>query len=128
MMPRRNIFISHSRTNSKWAKRLAKELVSNGLHVWLDEDIIKPGSSLQREIEKALRESDTIVALVDEDTANSPNLFFEMGLAFAMGKRILPVILGEINTSKLPFDLKQLRFLNKPTLERVVTELVSQAK
>lgn len=127
-MPKKNVFISHSQTNSKWARKLAKELESKGLQVWLDEELMKPGSSAQRGIEKALKESDTIIALVDEESATSPNLFFEMGLAVAMEKRILPVLLGEVDTSKLPFDMKQRKFLKNPVVEKVVSELVTPEK
>lgn len=54
--------------------------------------------------------------------------FFEFGAAVAMGKKVLPVILGDVNLSDLPFDLKQLKSLKKPSPEKVAAELIALRK
>ena len=55
------------------------------------------------DIQKSIKESDLI--LCDMSTRN-PNVFYELGLAHAIGK---PVILVSNNIDDIPFDLKHIR-------------------
>jgi hypothetical protein len=122
------VFISRSSKDSPWAKRLAKGLAERGVQVWLDESSPEPGSSSRRDIEKALRDSDTIVALIDEENVKSPYLFFELGIAVAMGKKIVPVVLGNVDLSGLPFDVKQVQDMKKTPPEKIADQLTAEAR
>jgi hypothetical protein len=46
--------------------------------------------------------------LVTELTSRNPNVFYELGLAHALGK---PVVLVSSNESDVPFDLKHIRVI-----------------
>ena len=125
-MRKYQVFISRSSKDSPWARRLAKELSDRGIQVWLDEASPEPGSSSRRDIEKALRDSDTIVALIDEENVKSPNLFFELGIAVAMGKKIVPIVLGNVDLSSLPFDVKQVQDLKKAPPEKIADQITAE--
>jgi hypothetical protein len=127
-MPKFNVFVSHSRIDPRWAKKFAKELSGEGIEVWLDETNVDLDSSAKARVEKALKDSETVVLLIDKDNAKSPNLFFEFGAALAMGKKVLPVILGNVDPSDLPFDLKQQKALKRLSPDEVAAELIALKK
>ena len=54
MEKQRKTFLSYSRANKDFAIRLAKELKSEGFHVWLDQLDIPLGARWDVEVEKAL--------------------------------------------------------------------------
>src|SRR5258706_574605 len=48
------VFISYSRTDETFAKRLQNDLTRIGLSVWMDAQDLKPGDSFANEIERAI--------------------------------------------------------------------------
>jgi len=54
------IFISHSSRDKKNVRRLAEDLISHGLEVWLDEWEIKVGDSIIQKIQLGLADCDYI--------------------------------------------------------------------
>lgn len=120
------VFISHSVRDSEWARAFAEALQQRGLSVWLDEFNVSLGDSLVDALEKALRDSDIVVTLVDKDTVHAPNLFFELGAAIGMGKRVVAVVPKDLNLEKLPIELRRRRYLMRDTPQETAEEL-SQA-
>ena len=78
-MQKPKIFVSYSLMDVAWARQFVDALASNGVDVWFDAYRTPPGSPIQPEIEKGLRESDFIVTLITSESAQTPNLFFELG-------------------------------------------------
>ena len=124
-MEKFNVFISHSRGDARWARELAKKLSGEGIEVWRGEANPAGDSSTKARNEKALKDSEAIVFLIDEDNAKSANLFLEYGVAVAMGKKVLPVILGNVDPSDLPSGLRQRKSLKKPSPDKVAAELIA---
>jgi hypothetical protein len=81
------IFISYSSRDKDWAEAFAKSLRSKGLTVWLDQDQIRVGDSINDAIERGLRESSYVLSVLTPETINKPNLLFEMGAALGMRRR-----------------------------------------
>ena len=67
-------------------------------------DEIYSRANIMSDIWKSIRRSRVIVA---ELTGRNPNVFYEIGLAHALGK---PIILLTRNEDDVPFDLKALRY------------------
>jgi len=57
----------------------------------------------EKAIEAGLRESEVLVALLDAESPSKPNLFFELGAAIGMGKRVVPIIPKGLDPSILPW-------------------------
>src|SRR5438445_291680 len=74
-------------------------------------------------LEAGLRESDVLVALIDPSSSLKPNLFFELGAAIGMGKRVVPIVPREFDASKLPFELRTRRYLIRDSPEDTAEEL-----
>jgi hypothetical protein len=117
------VFISHTARDTEWARSFAKALKERGVSVWLDEFDVQPGESLREALESGLRNSDVFVALLDAEAPAKPNLFFELGAAIGMGKRVVPIVPKGVDIGALPLDLRLRRYLVRDTPEQTAEEL-----
>src|SRR5712692_9289552 len=110
-MPKQAVFISYSHSDENWAREFAKNLRDRGLDVWLDQSI-RPGEQWQDAIEKGLRESNLMVCIVTPDSVSKPSasLFFELGAAIGLGKRVVPVIPADLDLSLVPKALRSRKY------------------
>lgn len=119
------IFISHSSADRGWASDFAKALRQFEVRIWLDDFCIKPGDSISLLYGDGLRSSDVVVLLIDQESLNQPNLFFEFGAASAMNKKIVPIVSEEVVTSKLPAGILTRKYLVRKSPEETAKELAS---
>lgn len=63
------------------------------------------------------------MALLDAEAPPRPNLFFELGAAIGMGKRVVPIVPKAIDLGTLPLDLRLRRYLVRDTPEQTAEEL-----
>ncbi|MBI1927764.1 toll/interleukin-1 receptor domain-containing protein [Candidatus Poribacteria bacterium] len=119
------VFISYSHSDQEWTREFAETMVNIGLNVWFDEFNIKAGQSLGEALEKGFRESDVVVLLINSENVNRPNLFFEIGAALGMNKRIIPVVSKDFETYKLPLPLQRIKFLVQKSPEETAKELAT---
>lgn len=109
MDKQRKTFLSYSRVNKDFAVRLARELKSEGLPVWLDQLDIPPGSRWDFEVEKALTECDIFMVIITKASSTSENVLDEIGYAIDNGKRMLPVLLEKTN---VPLRLRRFQYVD----------------
>jgi nucleoside 2-deoxyribosyltransferase len=117
------VFISYTRSDGDWARSFAEALKQRGLRVWFDQFQIAIGDPLREALEAGLRESDVLVALIDPGSSLKPNLFFELGAAIGMGKRVVAIVPRQVDTSKLPFELRSRRYLLRDSPEDTAEQL-----
>jgi nucleoside 2-deoxyribosyltransferase len=117
------VFISYSKTDTDWARSFAEALRERGMGVWDYQADIAIGESVRDAVEAGLRESDVFVALINPQSSLKPNLFFELGAAIGMGKRVVPIVPRELDSSKLPWDLRTRRYLLRASPEDTAEEL-----
>ena len=65
------VFISYSRKDIDFAKRLAAELEKNNLDFWVDWEGIPPTVDWWEQIEKVIEEADIFLFLINPDSAKS---------------------------------------------------------
>ena len=123
-MSKKQIFISYAHEDDSWAKAFADALAKHGLTLWFDQWNIKPGEKISEAIVQALRDSESVVFLLRPESVNSPNLFFELGAAVAMKKKIIPIISEDFERSKIPTPLLQMRYLVRSTPDQTAEEVV----
>lgn len=121
-MGNRKVFISHSMADTEWARSFAQALKERGVTVWFDEEV-QPGESWRDALEAGLRSSDVLVALLDKESSSKPNLFFELGAAIGMGKRVVPIVPKGMDPGTLPLDVRLRRYLIRDTPEQTAEEL-----
>jgi uncharacterized protein (DUF4213/DUF364 family) len=117
------ISYSHSTGDAGWARSFAEALKQRDLRVWLDQFQIAAGQSLRDTLERGLRESDVFVALIGPGSTLKPYFLFELGAAIGMGKRVVPIVPRELESSPLPLELRSRRYLTKDSPEDTAEEL-----
>lgn len=124
-MTKPKVFISYSHSDREWVQQLAEAVVGLGLNVWFDEFNIKAGQSVNKALEKGLRESEVVAMVINSENLRRPNLFFEMGAALGMTKTIIPIVPKDIDPRKLPLLLQNIKFLIRKAPEETAKELVT---
>jgi len=122
-MEKPRVFISYARRDADWARSFAQALKQRGVSVWFDEFDVRPGESWRDALEWALRNSDVLVALWDPEYASKPNVFFELGAAIGMGKKVVSIVPKDLDPASLPFDLRLRRHLVRDSPEQTAEEL-----
>ncbi|GEO09672.1 toll/interleukin-1 receptor domain-containing protein [Segetibacter aerophilus] len=102
-------FISYSRKDSEFVKRLAIDLKKAGEDVWLDQLDIAPGVPWDECIQKALSDAEGVIVILSEAFVKSANVMDEVSYAMSKGKRIYPLM---VETCPVPFRLARLQYID----------------
>jgi hypothetical protein len=86
-------FLSYSRSDEEFALRLAKDLQSRGVEMWVDRFSIRPSEHWDRAIERAIRGCRNVIAVLSPRSVASENVADEISLAIDAGKPIIPVVI-----------------------------------
>src|SRR6185436_6566575 len=66
-----DVFLSHSSQDKATVRDVAERLRKDGLRVWLDEWVIKPGDSIPSKIEEGLEDSRVLVLCMSANAFGS---------------------------------------------------------
>ena len=105
------IFVSYSRKNKEFCRRLTDELQKRDLDFWVDWEGIPPTVDWMMEIEKGIEEADTFLAIVSTDWISSKVCLDELNVAVKNGKRLIPVVPFDIVWNDVPPTLAHLNFI-----------------
>jgi WD40 repeat protein len=95
------VFISYSRADSDFARRLNDELQLQGKTTWFDQESIAAGEDFQREIYQGIETSDNFLFVLSPSSVQSPYCADEVEYAAKNGKRIVTVLHRPIQTETL---------------------------
>ncbi len=94
-------FLSYSRRDVDFTRRLVEALRAQDLSVWVDEQGIPPSAEWMREILAAIEGADCFVVVVTPDAAASEVCGLELRHALENHKRILPVLRRVVDPGQL---------------------------
>ncbi|GAF86415.1 unnamed protein product [marine sediment metagenome] len=112
----KQVFLSHARNDNDLANALAKELRSRGFKVW-DDQSIGSGLDWSDQIKRALQDSDSMIALLNQHSYSSSYVRNELEYALFEDEyknRLLPVFVGSTSDTefvRLPWVLTKLEYL-----------------
>ena len=90
---RRDYFISYSRKDLRFAKRLQRALEAAGKTVWRDETEIPGGGDFQEAIRTNLRKAETVLVILSPQSARSDYVMGEAEMALEMpDKHVIPIL------------------------------------
>ena len=78
----------------------------------MDQVDIAAGASLSGEVRKAISSATTMVVLVSSSSASSEGVQFELGVAEALNKPIVPVLIPGESMEAVPEHLKHLQIID----------------
>ena len=103
------LFVSYSRKDSVAARKLIEALRSIQQDVWVDWESIPPAVDWLEQIFRGIEESDAFIFLISPDSVASEVCKVEVGRAALNNKRIIPILLRDVN---VPDTLESIRKLN----------------
>jgi hypothetical protein len=102
------LFVSYSRRDHDFANKLVTELRRRGFRVFLDTSDIDPGDNFVSKLEKEIKRSTAIVALVSENYCLTRWGQAELYSALASNKVLIPVLIAPATMSALDEPLQRL--------------------
>ena len=119
-----DVFLSHTAHDKKWIREFAEALKKQNMTVWFDAWTLKPGMPWKETVEKALRESETIVSVMDVNSEKDWSwVLYEIGLAVGMKKRIVFVLPQDTPLDKLPISVRETAVLRRGNPTEVAEEI-----
>jgi len=103
------IFISYSRTDEEFARRLASDLDGLRGDAWIDVDDIHPTEDWADTIHRGLNESQLMIVVVSPASMQSENVSQEWKYFHKRKKTILPVLL---EPAEVHFQLENLQYVD----------------
>ena len=107
-----DVFISYSRVDSDFARRLNDALQTQGKRTWFDQESIATGTDFQQEIYRGIESSDVFVFVLSPESVTSPFCADEVEYAQGLNKRMVTVLHRPIDTADLHPVLAKLQWLD----------------
>lgn len=106
-----SLFISYSRKDIDFARKLTEAFKGQGLDFWIDWEDIPPTVDWWKEIEKGIEEADIFLFLISPDSASSKVCKQEIEAAVKNGKRLIPLVVRDIEEDEAPNELTHLNWI-----------------
>jgi WD40 repeat protein len=101
-----DVFVSYSRRDSEFVRRVADSIAEQGKEVWIDTEGIADGEVFPEAIKRAIERSDAFLFVITPESVHSAYCENEVEYARELQKRILPVLREPVPDSELPAEIR----------------------
>lgn len=101
----KKVFLSYANSDATYANLLARSLKKKGVDAFVLHEQLASGSEWDEMLRKELKESSAFIALISDNWNRSSWAALEYGAAFAMGKKIIPVLIDNVKKGEVVIDL-----------------------
>ena len=106
------VFISYVQDDRSVKDEVYHHLLQAGLTVWTDTTDIQSGQDFEVAIQRGIEQSDSMVYLISAASIKSDYCQQEIETALTLNKRILPMLIEDIDLSLLTDTLRKIQFIN----------------
>ncbi len=107
-----DVFISYSRADSDFARKLNDALQIQGKMTWFDQESIASGADFEQEIYDGIKACDNFLFILSPRSVNSPFCAGEVEYAASLNKRFVTVLHQEVNTRELHPELGKVEWID----------------
>jgi WD40 repeat protein len=104
------LFVSYSRKDSIAARNLIESFKSMGQEVWVDWEAIPPAVDWLEQIFRGIEEADAFIFMISPDSIASEVCKVEVRHAVTNNKRIIPIVLRDVNPRDTLDDIRKLNW------------------
>jgi WD40 repeat protein len=97
-----DVFVSYSRRDGEFVRRLAEALTERGKDVWVDVDGVRDAEVFPAALRTAVEQSDGFVFVISPDSVASNYCEQEVEHALELNKRIVPLLLSTVPDEAVP--------------------------
>ena len=106
-----SIFISYSRLDTDFVRRLHAGIVAHGRETWVDWEGIPPTADWMREIHAAIDAAEAVAFVLSPDSIRSAVCLKELEHASAQNKRLIPLVCRAVDPGETPPALARLNWV-----------------
>ncbi len=107
----KDVFVSYSRKDQEFVKWLNVQLQQSGREPWIDWSGIQPGEEWWTSILKGIDSANTFVFVISPESLQSAVCPKEIERAVSSGKRMVPVVCGDIHGLEVHQELAKLNYI-----------------
>ena len=101
-----DVFVSYSRRDSEFVRRLANSITECGKEIWVDTEGIADGEVFPEAIKRAIEQSDAFLFVITPSSVASAYCENEVEYARELQKRIVPVLRDPVSDAELPAEIR----------------------
>src|SRR5436309_15657018 len=105
--PTDEVFISYSRKDKEFVRRLDEELKRRNREAWVDWEGIPPGDTWEKTIYGAIEATHTFIFVLTPDSIASEICAKEIAHAAANNKRLVPIVHRDVAADRVPKLLRE---------------------
>jgi tetratricopeptide (TPR) repeat protein len=106
-----DVFISYSRKDKEFVRRLDEALQTRGREAWVDWEGIRPTEEFMQAIYGAIEGADTFVFVLTPDSVASEVCAREIAHAASHNKRMVPIVARDVDAKAVPEPLAKLNWI-----------------
>lgn len=106
-----DVFISYSRKDIAFARLVHSVLKENGFDTWIDWQDIPPSADWMAEVYEAIEAANTFIFIISETSVASEVCGREIEHAVQNNKRLIPIVIQDIDPSKVQPALRALNWI-----------------
>lgn len=110
-----DVFISYSRRDKLFARKLCEALVTNGLRVWVDWENIPATSEWRSEILSGIEKANNFLFIISNTSIKSEVCNEEIAHAIRCNKRLMPITCEKVNAKLVHPELAKIHWINFET-------------
>ncbi len=107
-----DVFISYSRSDSDFVRKLNEALQMQGKTTWFDQESIPSGSDFQQELYRGIQICDNFLFVISPQSVHSPYCQDEVKYVEELSKRIVTVVYQPVPPSDLPESLSKVQWID----------------
>jgi TIR domain len=105
------VFISYSRKDKEFVRRLDEELKRRDREAWVDWEGIPPGDTWEKTIYGAIEATHTFIFVLTPDSIACEVCGREIAHAAANNKRLVPIVYRDVAAERVPKSLGELNWI-----------------
>ncbi len=106
------VFISYSRADADFARKLNDALTEVGKLTWFDQESIASGADFQQEIYNGIANCDNFLFIISPKSVNSPYCADEVEYAQKLNKRFVTIVYQPVSTPDLHPALAKIQWID----------------
>ncbi|MBT9315887.1 TIR domain-containing protein [Leptothoe spongobia] len=106
------VFISYSEEDLASKEIVRYHLLQAGITVWTNTVDIRMGEDFEMAIQRGIEEADNVVYLISQASLESEYCQMEIDQALDLHKRIIPMLIEDVDLTQIPDTIRKLQFIN----------------
>lgn len=106
------VFLAYAHEDKGMMAKLRNSLRRESFTVWTNTTDIQTGETAEKAIKRGIEQADNVVYLLSPHSLGSEYCQQELEYAFSLNKRIIPVLIEDIDVQQIPPTLRDLQYID----------------